>query len=158
MSDLKITREKPNSFSIEKACKSHNLLKNLQAVIESHQDESAKNFGMAILHLLNSDFTEMTKCLKALAQAHPEVGLINRRIAEIYINQNDFETAIAYLEKALELDKEDVTAKIWLGLGYFEIGNEEKAKTYLKSLSKNIFMLYAANSNLFNQETEKSKG
>lgn len=112
MPDSKIPCEKPTSFSIEKACKSHNLLKNLRAVVESHQDESAKNLGMSILHLLNDDFSKMLDCLQSLAQAHPEIGLINRRIAEIYINRNDFETAITYLEKALTIDKEDLTAII----------------------------------------------
>jgi len=36
-SELK--KEKVNSFSLEKACKSDNSIKNLLEIIESHQDE-----------------------------------------------------------------------------------------------------------------------
>lgn len=144
--------KKTNDFSIEKACKSYNKLNNLRDVVESHQDESAKNLGLSIVYLLNNDFSKVLESLKYLAQTHPDIGLIDRRIAEIYINQNNFEAAVNYLEKAVELDKDDLTAKFWLSLGYFAIGNKKKAEIYLKSLRENVFLLQATDSNSMEQE------
>jgi len=145
--------EKIQTFSIERVCKSSNFLKNLREIIDSHPDESAKNLGMSIMHLLNDDYGKMLECLKLLVQNHPDVPLIHRRIAEIYINQDDYETAVPHLEKALKLDKEDLTTKIWLGLSYFATGNEKKAKVCLGLLKGDVFLLHAANSNWFEQET-----
>lgn len=141
------------TFSIEKACKSNNFLRNLQYVIESHPDESAKNWGMSILHLLNDNYDKMLACLKFIAVQHPNIALIQRRIAEFYIHRNNYQAAIPYLEKTLELSEEDMTAKIWLNLSYYATGNEKKAKSCLKSLKGYIFLMHAANNNWLEQES-----
>lgn len=147
---IRTSCEKVETFSIEKACKSHNLIKNLCAVIKTHQDKSAKNLGMSIIHLLYSNHDKMLECLDVLAQNHPDISLIHRRIAEIYISRNNFKMAVAHLEKALKIDNEDLTAKIWLGLSYYEIGNEKKAKICLDLLKDDVFFLHASNSNWIN--------
>lgn len=144
---IESAEEKTNVFSIESACKSHNLIKNLRFVIESHPDETAKNFGMSIMHLIYDNYDKMLACLEFIAQQHPDIPLIQRRIAEIHIHRNDFHAAIPFLEKVLELEEEDMTAKVWLSLSYFVTGNEKKAKSNLKCLKGHVFMMYAANSN-----------
>jgi len=152
MPDSKTSCKKINAFSLEETCKSSNLIKNLREVIESHPDEIAKNFGLAIMHLIYDNYDKMLNCLEFVAEQYPNIPLIQRRIAEIYIHRNNFQAAIPYLEKVLELEEEDMTAKIWLSLSYYAIGNEKKAKSNLKCLKGYIFMMYAANSNWLDQD------
>lgn len=149
---IEAVEEKTNVFSIEKACKSHNLIKNLRSVIESHQDETAKNFGLSIMHLIFDNYDKMLACLEFVAQQHPDIPLIQRRIAEIHIHRSNFKAAIPHLEKVLELEEEDMTAKVWLSLSYYATGNEKKAKSSLKGLKGYIFMMHATNSNWLEQE------
>lgn len=146
--------KKENIFSIEEACKSDKLMKNLRLVVESHPDETAKNLGMSIMHILNNRPEETLECLEYLNQTFPEIGLIHRRIAEIYISRNDYNTAVIYLEKALKLDNEDLTAKVWLGLSHYAIGNEKKAKICLNLLKDDVFILQVRKDDWFDQETE----
>lgn len=137
--------EKSGTFSVERVCKSNNLIKNLREVIESHPDEIAKNFGMAIVYLICDKYDKMLSCLELVAQQYPDVPLIQRRIAEIHIYRSNFQEAIPYLEKVLELEEEDMTAKIWLSLIYFVTGDIKKGKASLKSLKGFIFVLRAEN-------------
>lgn len=152
--NTKISIEEKNSFSIEMACKSTKLMKNLRSVVESHPDETAKNFGMSIMHLLNHRHEKTLECLKYLNQNYPEISLINRRIAEIYISKDDYKTAITYLEKALKLDDEDLTARVWLGLSYYAIGNEKKGKICLSLLKDEVFVLQAIKDDWYDQEAK----
>ena len=147
MSESETNSQKTKDFSIEKVCKSHNLINNLRSVIESHPDEIAKNFGMAVIHLIYDNYDKMLACLEFVAQQYPDISLIQKRIAEIHIHRNNFQEAIPYLEKVLELEGGDMTAKIWLTLSYYATGNEKKAKSSLKCLKGYIFMMHAANSN-----------
>lgn len=150
--------EEEITFSIEETCKSNKLMKNLRMVVESHPDEMAKKLGMSIMHLLNNRHEKTLECLEYLNQNHPEIGLIQRRIAEIYISRDDYKTAVKYLEKAIKLDDEDLTAKVWLGFSYYAIGNEKKAKNCLKLLKDDVFVLQATKDDWFDQETGNCGG
>lgn len=152
MTKSEMNYEKNNSFSLENTCESNNLLRNLRAIIEAHQNESAKNLGMSILHLFDGNHNDALKCLKSLAENNPNISQIHRRIAEIYISQDDFKSAVGYLENALKLDKEDLMAKMWLGLIHYELGNEKKAKICLNLLKDDVFILNASKRNWFEQE------
>lgn len=55
--------EKTSAFSIEEACRSSNMMRNLRSVIEAHPDECAKNFGMSIMYLINEEHDKMLECL-----------------------------------------------------------------------------------------------
>jgi len=143
--------EKMSDFSIEEACKSNNLLSNLITVVKSHPDDSAKQLGLSILFLIQEEHGKMLDCLNILARKFPEVASLHRRIAEVYINQGDFVTAVPHLEKALKLNNHDMTAKIWLGLSYYATGNK-KAETCLSLLKSDVFLLHAANVNWFKED------
>lgn len=147
MSSSEINCDLINTFSIEKVCQSSNFLKNLQAVIQSHPDETARNFGMSIIYLLDEEHDKALEYLESIAQKNPNISLIQLRIAEIFIYRNDYRTAITYLEKVLELDNEDLTAKFWLCLSYYMLGEAEKAKFSTKSLKESIFLLQMTKSN-----------
>lgn len=139
-------------FSMKEACNSNNLMTNLRLVVESHPDETAKNLGMSIMHLLDNRYDKTLECLEYLNENYPEIGLINRRIAEIHISRSDYKTAVSYLKKALKSDEEDLTAKFWLGLSYYAIGDEKKAKTYLNLLKRDVFILQASKEEWLEQE------
>lgn len=146
---IETCEEKIALFSIEQTCKSSSLMKNLRDVLESHPSESAKNLGMSIFYLINGEHRKMLECLELLAQKHPEIAEIHRRVGEGYIKRNDYQTAITHLKNAVKLNDEDVTAKIWLGFSYFVIGDEKKAKICLDLIKNDVFLLHAENSNWF---------
>jgi len=141
MKQSKITAETTNSFSLENICRSDNMMKNLLDIIESHPSETAVNFGRSIIYFIEDDFEKTTRYLEFLIQAFPNTLLLHRRIAQVFIRENKYEKAIIHLEKVLELNEEDLTAKIWLNLSYFKVGNTEKANSSLQDLNKFVFIL-----------------
>jgi len=134
-------------FDLEKACRSNKLLKNLSEVIQSHQSEIASNFGMSIIHLIEDEHDEIPTCLNFLIKECPEVSLIHRRLGEVFIRKDDYKQAIPHLEKAVKLDSEDLTAKVWLSLSYFKVGEQKKALSSLEDLKSHIFVLQATDGN-----------
>lgn len=136
-----------NDFSLECACRSSNLLKNLRNIIQTHPNSTAQNFGMSIIHLIEGDSDKVVNYLESIIAENPNISLLHRRIAEVFINNNDYKQAIIHLENALEADKEDLTAKLWLSLSYFETGNTKKAGTILMELKDCLFHLNVMSNN-----------
>lgn len=134
-------------FDLEKACQSNKLLKNLREVIQSHQSEIASKFGMSIIHLIEDEHEEIPDCLNFLINECPEVSLIHRRLGEVFIRKDDYKQAIPHLEKAIKLDSEDLTAKVWLSLSYFKVGEQKKALSSLEDLKGHVFVLHVKDSN-----------
>ena len=147
MTKQKTTTELGSDFSIECACRSNNLLNNLQNIIQSHPNNTAQNFGMSVIHLIEGDPDKMINCLELIIKENPNISLLHRRIAEVFINKDDYRQAIIHLENALKADEEDLTAKVWLGLSYFEIGNTKKAGAILRELKEYIFHLNVMGNN-----------
>lgn len=144
------SKEQPDhreNFDLEKACRSNKLLKNLREVVQSHQSEIASNFGMSIIYLIEDEHDKIPACLNFLIKEYPEVPLIHRRLGEVFIRKDDYKQAIPHLEKAIKLDSEDLTAKVWLSLSYFKVGEQKKATSSLEDLKSHIFVLQALDSN-----------
>lgn len=141
------TKNIRNDFSLECACRSNNLLKNLRNVIQTHPNKAAQKFGMSIIHLIEGDSNKMVNCLESVIAENPNISLLHRRIAEVCINNDDYKQAIIHLENALKADEEDLTAKIWLSLSYFEVGNKDKAGAILTELKEHVFHLNVMSNN-----------
>jgi predicted Zn-dependent protease len=144
------SKEQPihyGNFDLEKACRSNKLLKNLREVVQSHQSEIASNFGMSIIHLIEDENDKILTCLNFLIKECPEISLLHRRLAEVFIRKDDYKQAIPHLEKAIKLDSEDLTAKVWLSLSYFKVGEQKKALMSLEDLKSHIFVLHVTDSN-----------
>lgn len=135
------------SFSIESVCESSNYLSNLQQVIQSHPNQTAKNFGLSVIYLLKSDYDKTINYLKSLIQEFPDVPLFHRRMGEVYIVRKEYKKAIPYFEKAIEIDSGDLTSITWLSLSYFVTGECEKGLAKLKALEDHITILAVEDSN-----------
>jgi len=146
MSETETKREPSKTFSLEKACRSSNLFENLREVVFSHPDEAARNFGLSVMYLLENKNNQALECLRRLAEEHHKIPLIQRRIAEIFVDREDFHKAVVHLKRVLELDKEDLTAQIWLGLSYYKLGDAERGEIIFQSLKNSVFLLRADNS------------
>lgn len=140
-------------FSLEKVCHSKNFIKNLTEIIETHPSETASQFGKSIIHFILDEYDEMLRCLETLSESFPDLPLIHRRIAEGYIYKGEYSKAAVHLEKVLNLDKKDLTAKVWLALIYSKIGNSKGAESAFVDLSKLVFVLDVAE-NIFRNEYE----
>lgn len=79
-----------SDFSIECACRSSNLLQNLQNIIQSHPNNTAQNFGMSVIHLIEGEPDKMINCLELIIKENPNISLLHRRIAEVFINKDDY--------------------------------------------------------------------
>ncbi len=146
MSETEMKRETSNAFSLEKICRSSNLLENLREVVLSHPDETAKNLGLSVVYLLENKYDQALDCLRRLAEENHKIPLIHRRIAEIFVDREDFRKAVVHLKRVLELDKEDLTAQIWLSLSYYKLGDAERGEIVFQSLKDSVFLLRAADS------------
>lgn len=142
----------PNAFSIETICQSDNFIRNLFEVIESHQNETAVQFGKSIIYFIEDDFKNMLQCLEYLIELFPNITLLHRRIAEVHIYENNYQKAVPHLEKVIELDKKDLTAKVWLNLSYFKMGKAKKANDSLSELKKLVFILTVKERNYSGRE------
>lgn len=136
-----------STFSLKESCQTSNFLKNLQDVISTHPDENAQKLGLSIIHLMEGKDDNVLNILTTLAESNADIPLLWRRIAEIHLSQNDYEQAIAHLEKTLKLDKEDLTAMIWLGFCYFQTGEKKKGMIIFELLKESVYCLQAVNSN-----------
>ena len=128
-------------FSLEEACKSTNYFANLREVIQTHPCDSARTLGLSIITAFNEETEIALEHLESLVQDNPEIPLLHRRIAEFYIDINKFEEAVIHLEKVIELQKKDLTARFWLCLIYLLLGEREKAKEPFKYLKDYIYQL-----------------
>lgn len=143
MEESQSKSETHNCFSMEKVCQSNNFIKNLLEIIESHPNENAVNFGRSIIYFIDDDFDNMLECLELLTKSFPNISLLHRRIAEAHIYKNRYQKAITHLERVLELDTKDLTAKVWLVLSYFKVGKAKEANDGLHELKNFIFTLKA---------------
>lgn len=130
-----------SEFSLEETCKSTSYLANLREVIQTHPCDSARNLGLSIITAFNEETEIALEHLKSLVRENPEIPLLHRRIAEFYIDGNEFEEAIIHLEKVIELQTKDLTARFWLCLIYLLRGEKEKAKEPFKYLKDFIYQL-----------------
>lgn len=128
-------------FSLEETCKSTSYFANLREVIRTHPCDSARNLGMSIITAFNEETEIALEYLESLVQDNPEIPLLHRRIAEFYIDSNKFEEAVIHLEKVIELQTKDLTARFWLCLIYLLQGEKEKAKEPFKYLKDFIYQL-----------------
>ena len=143
MEESQSKSETHNGFPMEQICQSNNFIKNLLEIIETHPNESAVNFGRSIIYFIDDDFDKMLGCLEVLTESFPNISLLHRRIAEAHIYKNSYPNAITHLERVLELDAKDLTAKVWLVLSYFKVGKAKEANNGLDELKDFIFTLNA---------------
>jgi tetratricopeptide (TPR) repeat protein len=128
-------------FSLEEACKSANYIFNLEEVIQTHPNATARTFGLSIIKTFSEENEKSLEYLEELIKGNPDVLLIRRRIAEFFIDFDEYEKAIFHLEKILELESKDLTAKVWLCLIYYKIGEIEKAKKTFESLREFVYSM-----------------
>src|SRR5262249_38187483 len=63
----------------------------------------------------------------ALDDTSKLAGKARRQLGFYLLLEKDWASAIAHLERAVTLDSQDVQALVWLGQGYQNSGNREKA-------------------------------
>jgi tetratricopeptide (TPR) repeat protein len=132
---------KKKEFSLEEACKSNSYFANLREIVQTHSCESARNLGLAILSGFNDESEKAVELLELLVKKNPNISLLHQRIAEFCIDSDNYKKAVFHLEKVIELQNQDVTARFWLCLIYHSQGNTEKAKNTFEYLKKFVYRL-----------------
>ncbi len=79
--------------------------------------------------------------IKNITKPNPE---IYKKIADLYFIKQDYQQAINYLEKAIELDPENYQSLYKLGLTYYKIKNYELAIEYLLQSVSLVYYNYQA--------------
>lgn len=132
---------KKKEFSLEEACKSTNYVTNLREIVQTHSGESARDLGLSILNSFNDEHEKALELLELLVKKNPNISLLHQRIAELCIDSDNYKKAIFHLEKVIEIQNQDLTARFWLCLIYHSQGNTEKAKTIFEYLKKFVYRL-----------------
>lgn len=132
---------KKREFSLEEACKSNSYLANLTEIVQTHSCESARNLGLAILSGFNDESEKAVELLESLVKKNPNISLLHQRIAEFCIDSDNYKKAVFHLEKVIELQDQNLTARFWLCLIYHSQGNAEKAKDTFEYLKKLVYRL-----------------
>lgn len=116
-----------NFFSLESIVDSPGLLKELRQIISSHQDKTAREFGLATISVMLNDYEAALEHMKNVIAKKPDVPFLHRRLAEILILRDEHEEAIPHLERVVEQDPQDSTSPMLLLTTYQRTGNYEKA-------------------------------
>lgn len=103
-------------------------LKELREILGSHQDMTAKEFGLATISVMLNDFDAALEHMKTVIDRKPDVPFLHRRLAEILILRDEHEDAIPHLEKVIEQDPQDSATPMLLLSTYQRTGNYEKAQ------------------------------
>lgn len=128
-------------FSLEKACQSNNFFTNLEDIIETHPNEAARLFGRSIVSSLGEGSEKTLEHLELLTKENPNIPLLHQRIAETCIDSEKYKKAVLHLEKILELDNQNLTARVWLCLVHYLLGNTKKAKETFQPLKKSVYRM-----------------
>jgi len=132
---------KKRKFSLEEACKSANYLNNLQEIAQTHPCESARTFGMSIISIIDEEYEKSLEYLELLAQNNPNITLLHQRIAEFCIDMKKYEQAIVHLEKVIELENQNLTARVWLCLMYYAVGEIKKATKSFEYIKEFVYKI-----------------
>jgi lipopolysaccharide biosynthesis regulator YciM len=85
-------------FSVENVLKSPTRMDELREILLTHQDETARELGLATLCIIENKFEEALEHIKFVYENdHDKVPLLERRVAEIYIMCERFELAGEHL-------------------------------------------------------------
>jgi tetratricopeptide (TPR) repeat protein len=117
------------------------IFSDLRKVLLKNPKTYARKYGLAIVNILENDLDGAIDHLNAIIEDNPQMALIHRRIAEIFIYQSQHEKAIKYLEKAVELDDTDLTSITWLSLIYHRLGKTEEALSKQEALESHVFSM-----------------
>ncbi len=82
---------------------------------------------------LNNDFNELVMQFKKIIEKYPNAQVIYKNYGKLLINIKNFDEAEKILEKAVELDSEDLDSIVNLGTIYFVKKNYNKAKILLET-------------------------
>lgn len=102
--------------------------KELREILELHRDEAAREYALATIAILTSNFDEAQAHFENVLAQKPGESFLYRRLAEALILQNEYQEAIPYLEKLFdESPKDTVIQKLLLAV-YSRTDNFEKVK------------------------------
>ncbi len=104
---------------------------------ESTRDYYSDNLHRQAVELKNADqnYTEAKlKLLLALRLKPKDVDLINE-IGSIYYEEGDYSESLEYFERSLKIDKNNYTAKIFIGTNYLQMKEYIKARDTLKEVT-----------------------
>ena len=106
-----------------------NAIAHFEKVLETHPDDFETNFNIGISYLkigegIEKDIQQIEEEATSKKQK-PEAAKIESMRAEA---KKNFEAAVPYLEKAVELQPQESAVWFNLGVGYTRVGANEKAK------------------------------
>lgn len=87
------------------------------------------------LGLLHERLGESEDAIKAYSRIQGN-GRFNKRLAQLYLNKNEFDKALAQLLEYEQVEPDDYTARVKIALIYFEMKQFQKAKERFVSILK----------------------
>ncbi len=103
------------------------VAKRLDKYYRSRKNNSVYFYPLAIYYINNKQYDRAYEILLEGIQRFPRYALALVKIGEILYNQGSYESALAYLETAVNIQKSNVTALRLLALCYEELGKFDKA-------------------------------
>jgi tetratricopeptide (TPR) repeat protein len=111
------------------------LIRKIEKYYKDNEGKSLYFYPLALLYLQNNEKEKAYQVLIDGIQYFPRYSLALVKIAEILINEQKYKASLAYLETALEIQKNNSQALKYLALVYENLKDYEKAiKTYEKIL------------------------
>ncbi len=103
------------------------VAKRLDKYYRERKSSSVYFYPLAVYYVNNKQYDKAYEILLEGIQRFPRYALALVKIGEILYNQGSYESALAYLETAVNIQKSNVTALRLLALCYEELGKFDKA-------------------------------
>jgi tetratricopeptide (TPR) repeat protein len=97
--------------------------------------------NLGLVYMFKNDFKKAKITFKKLIETNPKYGDGLYSLSEIYLRENNNDSAIVYSKKAYEVWKDNnpefsADALYYTGLGYLQKGDKKKAMEYFMSANK----------------------
>ena len=137
-------KQAENNFSLDRVLKQRTHYDELREIFNHHNDETAKEFGLATLNMLTGELDAAMKHIRFVFDRRPDDPLIHTRVAEIFVMGGDYKSAAGHLEEARRLDPDDFTVFLLLAACYNRMRDKDKinkSKEYIEAYYNFIKLL-----------------
>ena len=126
---------------VPKAPTSEPVAKSTKSISSTKGDRLQRtytNFTIASLRMARGRYEKAQKYLSAAIKDHPRSIFLNRKMAVLLKKMKDFQGAIEYAKKCIDLDSENINNRLLLAEMYARSGDEESAeREYITILELN---------------------
>jgi predicted Zn-dependent protease len=102
------------------------MFEHLKLILREVPQKAERNFGLALIHIMEGLFDEAIQNLHLTTEAEPSHREALMLLSDIYFKSGHYEESRATFERLLRLDPSDYSVAVWLCFVYMQLGKRGK--------------------------------